>query len=247
MNVIEDNEWSRGFQKLPELWPRPAAIVCVSAHWYVDSTLVTGNTAPRTIHDFSGFPRELYEIQYPAPGDVDLASQIRSLVGPDRVALDDGWGLDHGTWSVVRWMYPDADVPVIQLSIDRTLSDQQHIDIGRSLAELRDDGVLIVGSGNVTHNLRDAFGRRQSGDREIPAWATRFDTAVVEVARERDTARLLALRTSDDGRASHPSPDHYLPLLYAYGASDDRDAASFPIEGFDHSLSMRSIVFSYTG
>lgn len=245
MNAIEDTPWSRGFAALRELAPRPTAVVAISAHWYTDGTFVTANERPRTIHDFSGFPRALYEIDYPAPGKVDLARELRGILGDERVALSSDWGLDHGTWSVLRWMYPDADVPVVQLSIDRRLDVAAHHELGRSLADLREEGVLIVGSGNAVHNLRDAFGRMQEGSTETPDWARRYDEAVGEVLKQRDTQALLSLwPDSRDGRKAHPTPDHWLPLVYAQAAADERDAVHFPIEGFDlGSISMRSVAF----
>jgi len=244
MNAIEDNRWSRDFASLSGYVPKPAAILAVSAHWYVDGTLLMANARPPTIHDFGGFPRALYEVDYPAPGQVDLARRVRKLLGEERATLDSGWGLDHGTWSVLRWMYPDADVPVIQLSIDRRLPARTHLELARSLADLREEGVLILASGNAVHNLRDAFARRRAGDDETPGWARRYDEAVVEILAQRDAEALLALSESDDGRLAHPTVDHWLPLVYAFGASDGRDAVRFPGEGFDWgSISMRNVCF----
>lgn len=245
MNVIEDNRWSQGFAALRQLVPKPTAIVAVSAHWFVDGTYLTDNTRPKTIHDFSGFPPALYEIDYPAPGQVDLARRVRGMLGEERAALSTEWGLDHGTWSVLRWMFPEADIPVVQLSINRRLDVASHHEIGRSLADLRDDGVLILGSGNVVHNLRDAFRRMQTRSVETPDWADRFDETVARVVTQHDTKGLLSLwPESDDGRLSHPSPDHWLPLIYAQAATDDRDRVRFPTQGFDWgSISMRNIVF----
>lgn len=245
MNVIEDNRWSQGFAALRELVPKPTAIVAVSAHWFVDGTYLTDTTRPKTIHDFSGFPPALYEIDYPAPGNVDLARRVRGMLGEERAALSTEWGLDHGTWSVLRWMFPEADIPVTQLSINRRLDVNRHHEIGRSLAELRDEGVLILGSGNVVHNLRDAFRRMQVRSVETPDWAGRFDETVARVVTQHDTKSLLSLwPESDDGRLSHPTPDHWLPLIYAQAATDDRDHVRFPTEGFDWgSISMRNIVF----
>jgi len=245
MNVIEDNRWSRGFAALGDQLPRPAAILAVSAHWYLDGTYLTGNAAPETIHDFGGFPRALYEIEYPAPGNVDLAERVRSILGEERASLRDDWGIDHGTWSVLRWMYPGADLPVVQLSIDQRLEPWQHFELSRSLGELRDSGVLILGSGNIVHNLHDAFMRKRRGDDETPAWARRFDDQVTRALEQHDTSRLLTLwPDTDDGRMSQPTPDHWLPLIYTLGASDGDDPVSFPLEGFDWgSLSMRSVRF----
>lgn len=245
MNIIEDNRWSRGFAALGGEVPRPRAILAVSAHWFINGTYLTGDASPRTIHDFSGFPPVLYEMEYPAPGHVDLARRVRSMLGEEETTLSTDWGFDHGTWSVLKWMYPEADVPVIQLSINRRLDTRSHFELGRSLAELREEGVLIVGSGNVVHNLRDAIQRMHARTPETPAWARRFDAMVSEVLTQRDTRALLsAWSDTDDGRISHPIPDHWLPLIYAYAATDERDRVRFPTEGFDlGSISMRNIIF----
>lgn len=245
MNAIEDNRWSRGFASLREYTPRPRAIVAISAHWYVDETLLTANLDPPTIHDFSGFPQSLYNVDYPAPGSVELADQVRRLLEAEPCALYSDWGLDHGTWSVLHWMYPDADIPVIQLSIDRRLDVRQHFELAQSLSGLREEGVLILASGNVVHNLRDAFARKQAGSEETPDWALGFDGAVKDILVQRDTEALLSVwPDTDDGREAHPTPDHWLPLVYAYAATDNRDRARFPAEGFDWgSISMRNVVF----
>jgi 4,5-DOPA dioxygenase extradiol len=245
MNVIEDNAWSRGFESLRGIVPTPKAILAISAHWFVPGTYLTGDERPKTIHDFSGFPRALYEINYRAPGKVDLARHVRGMLGEGRAALTSDWGLDHGTWSVLRWMYPEADIPVVQLSIDRRLDINQHFDLARQLSALREEGVLILGSGNVVHNLRDAFGNMQSGSTGTPRWAETFDDRVKETTVQRDTKSLLALwPDTDEGRMAHPSPDHWLPFIYAYAASDERDSVRFPAEGFDlGSISMRSALF----
>ena len=194
MNAIEDNQWSRGFKELAALVPKPRAVLAVSAHWFVPGTFTTGNEHPETIHDFGGFPEQLYEIKYPAPGDPDLARRVAGLLASANATVRTDWGLDHGTWSVLRYLFPDASCPVVQLSIDHRLAASGHLDIGRALAPLRNEGVLIL-----------------------------------------DT---------DAGRSSHPSPDHYLPVLYAAGAADASDAVRFPIAGFDlGSLSMRSAIY----
>lgn len=246
MNAIEDNRWSRGFGALRDEVPRPQAILAVSAHWYVGGTYLTGNPTPKTIHDFSGFPRELSKVDYPAPGDVGLAQRVVSLLGVDRASLNSDWGLDHGTWSVLKWMMPEADVPVIQLSIDHRLEVQEHYELGRALAPLREEGVLILGSGNIVHNLRDAFQQMHAETHETPVWAQRFDARVAEILIQRDTAALLASwPDAEDARLAHPTPDHWLPLIYAYAATDERDEVRFPMEGFDWgSLSMRSVIFA---
>jgi 4,5-DOPA dioxygenase extradiol len=245
MNLIEDNRWSRGFAALREMVPQPTAILVVSAHWFVDGTYLTGSPNPKTIHDFSCFPRELYEIDYPAPGRIDLAKRVRGILGEDRAELSTDWGFDHGAWSVLRWMFPDADIPVIQLSVDRRLDPRRHHEIGRSLAELRHDGVLILASGNAVHNLGDAFSRMRAGSLETPDWARRFDETIERVVTERDTKGLLTLWPgSEEGRLAHPTPDHFLPLLYAYAATDEMDRTRSPTVGFDMgSISMRNIIF----
>ena len=245
MNAVRDNRWSRGFSLLRDLVPTPEAILVISAHWFVDGTYLTGSARPKTIHDFSGFPPALYEVDYPAPGKVDLARRVRGLIGEEHAVLSTDWGFDHGTWSVLRRMFPDADIPVIQLSIDRRLDVARHHQIGRSLAQLRDEGVLILGSGNVVHNLRDAFGRMRAGSADTPDWAQRFDDTVERVVTQHDTQSLLSLwPDSEDGRMSHPTPDHWLPLIYAQSATDDNDRVQFPMTGFDGgSISMRTIVF----
>ena len=246
MNAIEDNRWAQGFAALSEGISRPKAILAISAHWFVPGTYLTSNEQPPTIHDFGGFPQALYEVQYPARGSVDLAKRVRGLLAESGAELRSDWGLDHGTWSVLRHMYPDADVPVVQLSIDRRLRAAQHLELARSLADLRDEGVLIVGSGNMTHNLRDAITHMRTGDTSTPKWARRFDTDVNAALEQHDTKAVLAHdpSVSDVGRMAHPSPDHWLPLIYAYGATDENDAGRSPISGFDWgSLSMRSVRF----
>lgn len=245
MNAIEDNPWSRGFARLGDLVRPPKAILAISAHWFVDGTYLTGDAVPRTIHDFSGFPRPLYEVEYPAPGNVDLAKRVQALLAGEDVSLNSDWGIDHGTWSVLRWMYPDADVPVIQLSIDRRLDVRRHYELGRSLAPLREDGILIFGTGNVVHNLRDAFGRMRRDSHDTPEWARSFDHEVEQRLGERDTEGLVSTwPTSELARQAHPTPDHWLPLVYAYAASDSRDPVAFPTTGFDWgSISMRNVVF----
>lgn len=242
---IADTRFSRAFRDLGASLPRPGAIVVVSAHWETAGTATTGNDAPRTIHDFRGFPDALHAVRYPAPGAPDLARDLADRLGGS-VRLD--WGLDHGTWCVLRWMFPDADVPVVQLSIDRLAGPTTHVDLARRLAPLRDQGVLIVGSGNLTHNLRDAFGRMRTGDRTTPPWAASFETDVVEMLDQHDTAALAAASARDDFDLAHPTAEHWIPLLYAAGASLPDDAVSYPIEGFDWgSLSMRAVRWDAPG
>lgn len=240
LNAIDDNAWSRAFKRLGQELPAPRAILCISAHWYGEGTRVTGNDPPPTIHDFSGFPEALSRMAYPARGDVALADRVTKLVPGARLSSD--WGLDHGTWSVLCHLRPHADCPVIQLSIDASLPGAAHLALGRALAPLRDEGVLVLGSGNIVHNLRDAFGRMRRGDSQTPDWARSFDADAEKALVQHDGAWLAAAHQGERGRAAHPSPDHYLPLLYAAGAADERDRVSFPITGFDAgSLSMRAV------
>lgn len=243
MNAIEDNAWSQGFRALGALLPRAKAILAVSAHWFVRGTYLTGNPQPKTIHDFGGFPDQLFAMQYPAPGDVALAQRIVRLLGAERASVRLDWGLDHGTWSVLHHMRPAADLPVVQLSIDAQMAPAGHLDLGRALAPLRDEGVLILASGNLTHNLRYAFSHASAGDVTTPGWAASFDTEVARAVEQHDGKFLAQVVEGDAGRMSHPTLDHYLPLLYAMGAADAGDRVAFPISGFDlGSLSMRSVL-----
>jgi 4,5-DOPA dioxygenase extradiol len=249
MNAIEDNRWSRALRELGARLPRPRAVLAVSAHWHVPGIFTTGGTRPETIHDFGGFPRALYEVRYAAPGDPDLARRAAALAsgapsirGPASVST--GWGLDHGTWSVLVHLLPAADVPVVQLSLDARLAPPAHLGIGRALAPLRDEGVLILASGNLVHDLRHAFGALQRGETDTPGWARRFDAETARALESRDEPWLAGALDTADGRASHPTPDHFLPVLYAAGAAGPGDGVCFPVTGFDlGSLSMRSVLF----
>ncbi len=244
MNAITDNVFSRGFAGLSAGLTKPRAILAISAHWYVPGTWLTMNQAPPTIHDFGGFPAALSQVSYRAPGAPDLALQISKLLDGPPTDLKLDWGLDHGTWSVLKHAYPEADVPVVQLSINERCSAAEHLAIGHRLRDLRSQGVLIVASGNVTHNLRELMAGLRQGLTETPAWAARFDASVVQVVEARDSAKLSTLLTTEDGRRAHPTPDHWWPLLYAVGASTQDDPVSYPIEGWDGgSLSMRAIRF----
>jgi 4,5-DOPA dioxygenase extradiol len=244
MNAVDDNQWSRGFRAMAGLLPRPKAILSVSAHWFVRGTMVTDNEHPPTIHDFGGFPQALFDMEYPAPGDPDLARRVVKLLGAERASLSGEWGLDHGTWTVLHHLMPKADIPVVQLSIDAYMPPAGHLALGRSLADLRDEGVLIMASGNVTHNLRHAMRAMSMGDTTTPAWASRFDDDVARALEQHDGDFLARVVSGDDGRMSHPTTDHYLPLLYAAGAAGDKDPVRYPASGFDGgSLSMRSVLF----
>jgi 4,5-DOPA dioxygenase extradiol len=240
LNAIEDNVFSRSHAALAGLVPRPRAILAVSAHWESDGTFTTLDDPPATIHDFGGFPAELYAMQYTARGDAVLAERAAKLAGGSAA---DGRGLDHGAWSVLHRMYPEADVPVVQLSLDVRATAGEHLALGRALAPLRDEGVLILGSGNLTHDLRDAFSRLRRGDPSTPDWASRFDADAAGALQARDEAWLVRALDTPDGRRAHPTAEHWLPILYAFGASDAADALSFPVTGFDlGSLSMRCVL-----
>src|SRR6185312_9829607 len=181
MNAVQSNAYTEGWRRIGEETPRPRAVLMVSAHWYVPGTAVTAAAAPRTIHDFGGFPRELYELTYAAPGDPALARRIRDMLAPPAVALDEDWGLDHGTWSVLRHVYPEADVPVVQLAIDETRPASFHLSLGRRLASLREEGILVAGSGNLVHNLHAyAWGRHQPAPYD---WALRFEAQAKALMR----------------------------------------------------------------
>jgi 4,5-DOPA dioxygenase extradiol len=245
MNAIEDNAWSRAFHALGQTLPRPKAILCVSAHWFVPGTFLTANERPETIHDFGGFPQPLFDMQYPAAGDGALARRVVQLVGEERSSLRQDWGLDHGTWSILHHMRPAADVPVVQLSIDSRLPPAGHLAIGRALRPLRDEGILVLGSGNITHNLRHAMRNLMAGGpAATPPWAASFDADVARASQQHDGDFLVKAIESQDGRMSHPTIDHYLPMVYVAGAADPADPVSFPITGFDAgSLSMRAVRF----
>ncbi len=244
MNAVEDNGWSRGFKALAPLLPRPRAILAVSAHWYVRGTFLTSNLRPETIHDFGGFPPALYEVEYPAPGDEALAERVAHILGGYGAGLRSDWGLDHGTWSVLLHVFPRADIPVVQLSVDSGRRPQDHLRIGRALAPLREEGVLMMASGNIVHNLRHAFSQWDASAPETPSWAEAFDGEVARALEQHDGDFLARALETDAGRKAHPTPDHYLPLLYAEGASDGEGPVRFPITGFDMgSLSMRAVLF----
>jgi 4,5-DOPA dioxygenase extradiol len=240
MNALADNQWTRGFASLGKTLPRPKAILSISGHFFTAGIFLTGNERPPTIHDFGGFPKELYEVEYPCPGDPALAERVAGIFDGG-AELTDKWGLDHGTWTVLRFMYPEADIPTVQLSMDGRLEPDTHVAIGRMLQPLRDEGVLILGTGNITHNLRMGFQGQAEG--VVPEWAAAFDSAVTKACEERDFLTLVQAVGTDNGRIAHPSPDHFFPLLYVAGAADDDDPVSYPIQGFERSFSMRAIRF----
>jgi 4,5-DOPA dioxygenase extradiol len=241
MNAVLENSYTEGWRKVGQATPKPRAVLSISAHWFVPETGATVSTAPRTIHDFGGFPRELYQVQYPAPGDPVLARRVQQLLAPLPVTLDNSWGLDHGTWSVLRHVYPGADVPVVQLSIDESQPPSFHFEIGRRLAPLRGEGVLIVGSGNLVHNLHTyAWGRQVT---EPYDWAVRFEDEAKGLLLAGDHESLVHYETlGKEALLSIPTPDHYLPLLYVVGARQRADGVTFPVEGVDGgSVSMLTV------
>ena len=241
MNALQSNEWTEGWAAVGQSMPRPRAILCVSAHWYLPATLVTAQERPRTIHDFGGFPRELFEVEYPAAGMPELAQRVRELLVPVPVGLDFHWGLDHGTWSVLCHVFPGADIPVIQLSIDETQPAEFHYQLAVRLAPLRDEGVLVMGSGNLVHNLHTyAWGRHKV---EPFDWALRFEERARALMLAGEHAPLVAYDTlGKDALLSAPTPDHYLPLLYVLAQRQEGEQVDFPVEGFDGgSISMLSV------
>lgn len=244
MNVIRHNRWTEGWIALGAALPHPRAILAVSAHWYIPSMKVTAMPRPRTIHDFGGFPRELYEIRYPAPGDPELAQRVRDLLAPTPAELDVEWGLDHGTWSVLHHMFPKADVPVVQLSIDRAQPPAYHYEIGQRLSALRAEGVLLLGSGNLVHNLRAYEWDRPEA--EAFDWAARFEERARGLLLAGENTPLVDYQSlGPDAQLAIPTPDHYLPLLYVLGSRREKESVSFPVEGFDGgSMSMLAVQLS---
>lgn len=247
MNALLRNRYTDAWAEIGLKLPRPRAILSISAHWFVPETGVTVATAPRTIHDFGGFPRELYQVLYPAPGDPDLARRVQKLLAPLPVRLDETWGLDHGTWSVLCHVFPQADVPVVQLSVDETQPASFHYELGRKLAPLRDEGVLIVGSGNLVHNLHTyAWGRHAADPFD---WAIRFEQQAREMLVAGEHRPLINYeKLGRDAALSIPTPDHYLPLLYVVATRQSQEPISFPVEGVDGgSISMLCVQVGQQG
>lgn len=231
MNALEQNRYSDAWRRIGASMPKPRAILCVSAHWYIRGTAVTAMEQPRTIHDFGGFPRELFEVRYPAPGSPLLAARVRELLAPVDVRQDQEWGLDHGTWSVLVHAFPDADVPVVQLSIDAGKPAHWHYDLAARLAPLRHEGILIAGSGNVVHNLGTI---RWENDAPPFDWAVRFNDRVRSHLLAREHEPLIGFETfGADGRLSVPTPEHYLPLLYVLAQQQPDEAISLPLDGIE--------------
>ncbi len=241
MHALSRSVWSDGWQKIGRSLPRPEAILAISAHWYQPECAVTGSLAPPTIHDFSGFPEALYRVEYPAPGKPELARRVQELLDPLPVSIDQERGLDHGSWSVLRHLYAEADIPVVQLSIDQRMESRFHYETGQRLAALRQEGVLILGSGNVVHNLHAyAWGRNEAAPY---SWATGFDEEVQRILLAGENERLIDYELlGDEARLSVPTPDHYLPLLYVMGTRTEEDSVTFPVKGIEGgSVSMLAV------
>lgn len=243
MNAIEENEFVRGFRNIGKDIPTPKAILIISAHWETKGTLVTAMQKPRTIHDFGGFPQALFDVQYPAPGSPELANETKRLIKKVQVGLDESWGLDHGAWSVVKHLYPKADVPIIQMSIDYTQGAQYHYDLAKELASLRKKGILIIGSGNMVHNLGMVAWDKLNTDSYGYDWAIEANDKMKHLILSDNHQPLIHFKSQ--GRAfdlAIPSPEHYLPLLYTLALKESNEQASFfndkPVGG---SLTMTSV------
>lgn len=240
MNAIEDNIWSRNWRALGAALPRPRAILCVSAHWETPGPWLTGHATPSTIHDFGGFPQALFDVRYPAPGDPALAARVVDLLGDAGARIDPGRGLDHGAWGVLMPMYPDADIPIVQLGIDSRRPGAWHVALARRLAPLREEGVMIVGSGDIVHNLR-LFDFR---DPTPALWALRFRDQVNALIGAGDLAALADWPSlGEDARLSIPTPEHYLPLLYVLALARDGERLEIFNDDVQGSLSMTSLLF----
>ncbi len=227
MNAIEDNEFSQRWRKMGQEIQKPTAVLVISAHWLTRGTAVTAMNSPKTIHDFGGFPKALFDVEYPAPGKPELAEEVKNLVKMTNVGLDHDWGLDHGSWSVVRQMYPDADIPVLQMSIDYNQPPQFHYNLGKELAALRRKGVLILGSGNMVHNLRMAtFGTKPP---EFAFdWAVEINEVFKKNIAEKNHAPLINYSSlGEAAKLAIPTPDHYYPMLYTLGLQENDEKISF--------------------
>lgn len=243
MNAIEDNEFTRGFRTIGKTLFTPKAIICISAHWETKGTKITAMEFPKTIHDFGGFPHELYEQQYPAKGAPLLAKETQQLLHPTPVALDEEWGLDHGTWSVLKHLYPNADIPVIQLSIDYTKAPQYHFELAKQLKSLRNKGILIIGSGNIIHNLRLVDWQNFDKDNYGHDWAIEARAIINEHILEGNFSPLIDYKKQSIAlQFAIPSPDHFLPLIYTLGLHQkDEDIELFNDKLLAGSLSMTSL------
>lgn len=243
MNAIEENEFAAGWREAGMSLPRPSAILCISAHWQTNGTRVTAMERPETIHDFGGFPRELYDVQYPAPGSPDLATTTRATVTDRVIELDQAWGLDHGAWSVIRRMYPEADIPVVELSLDYKLNPQQHYELARELAPFRRKGILIIGSGNMVHNLRLVSWDNLDTPGFAYDWATEASAAMKKSILSGDHDPLISYGSQGSAfRLAIPTPEHFLPLLYTLALQEKDEAVNlFNDKAVAGSLTMTSV------
>lgn len=243
MNAIGENEFIAGFRNIAKSIPKPNAILCISAHWETKGTFVTAMEHPTTIHDFGGFPKELFAVQYPAPGSPALARETKSLITKTEVGLDDKWGLDHGSWSVIKHLYPNADIPVIQMSIDYTQTPQYHYELAQQIKSLREKGVLIIGSGNMVHNL-GMVSWKQLNENVGFDWAIEANEKMKKFILSGDHNPLINFRSQ--GKAfdlSIPTPEHYLPLLYSLASQDEKDQVRlFNDKAVGGSLTMTSVI-----
>ncbi len=244
MNGIEENDFSKYWKELGTKLPKPKAILCISAHWLTTGTFVTTMEKPHTIHDFGGFPKELFEVNYPVSGNPELATEIKNLITTTSVGLDHEWGLDHGCWTIVRHMYPDADIPVLQLSIDYSQSAQYHYDLAKHLASLRKKGVLILGSGNMVHNLGMVAWDRLNESFGFD-WTLEMNDLFKQKITDSDHQALINyLQLHTAAKLAIPTPDHYYPLIYALGLQEETDAISFfNDQAVAGSLTMTSVQF----
>jgi len=243
MNALDQNTYTNAWAELGKSLQRPKAILVISAHWYISTLAVTAMKSPRTIHDFGGFPEELFRVLYPAPGAPEFAKRVQEILAPESVLLDERWGLDHGTWSVLCHIYPEANIPVVQLSINHTQSHAYHYELGKRLSGLRDEGVLVIGSGNVVHNLMTyAWGEPSAKPYN---WAISFENRLKELVLAGDHQPLIEYeKLGREALLAVPTPDHYLPFLYLLGMQQTEDKVSFPVEGMDGgSVSMLAVQF----
>lgn len=242
MNAIEENEFVTGFRNVAKDIPKPNAILCISAHWETKGTFVTAMQNPRTIHDFGGFPKELFAVQYPAPGSPDLAKETQSLITKTAIGLDDKWGLDHGAWSVIKHLYPNADIPIIQMSIDYSQSPQYHYELAQQIKSLREKGVLVIGSGNMVHNLGKVEWRRLNETFGYD-WALEANDKMKKFIQEENHQELINFRSQ--GKAfdlAIPTPEHFLPLIYSLALQDKNEPVKlFNDKAVAGSLTMTSV------
>src|SRR5574343_1769085 len=247
MNAIEDNQFSRRWSVLGKEIATPKAVLCISAHWLTRGTFVTAMEKPQTIHDFGGFPKALFDVQYPAPGSPVFAEETAKLIKKTTVGMNHDWGLDHGTWSIVKNMYPNADIPVFQMSVDYGQSMQYHYDLAKELAELRKKGVLIIGSSNMVHNLGMVAWDKMDADNYGYDWAIEMnETFKKHILAKNDAALIDYTKLGTGAMLSIPTPDHYIPLLYTLGLRDEKDQASiFNDKMLAGSLNMTSVSFSH--